>query len=512
MNEANADILEEIIQLREENSTLKLEVKDLLAKLKFISGQRYATSQSEKMSPLQGTLFNEAEVEHDTAEKEDEPVKVGAHDRKRKKRKPLPEHLPRSILKHDLAEKDKECPHGHGPMDSTGVTVSEQLEYEPARFRVLRHECATYGCPVCNEKKAAKIDHPEPLPGTMATPSLLAHVAGAKYCDHIPLYRQEEMLARHGIFISRTTLATWIIKIADRLLPLITLIHEHIVSGDILQMDETRLQVLSMPSKSPTSHSYVWVMIGGSEERKAVYFEFDPSRSGAVAERLLSEFSGYLQADGYGGYNAVCRREDIRRVGCLMHIRRPFKTAYEQLKDVGGGDIAKQALAYIQAIYNIEEEAKADSKIGRPAMTPEERCALRQAKTAQVLEEFHSFAHKHMNLIRPSSPTGKALEYCLGEWPHFIRFMEDGRLEVDNGRAERAIRPLAQGRRAWLFADTESGARASTILFSLVETAKLNGREPTAYLRYVFERIDQATTLEALDALLPWNTPPPRSS
>jgi transposase len=191
-----------------------------------------------------------------------------------------------------------------------------------------------------------------------------------------------------------------------------------------------------------------------------------------------------------------------------MHIRRPFREAYEQVKDVGGGEVAKQALAYIQDIYKVEEEAKANPKAGKAALPPAERLTLRQEKMAPLLAALHAHAEKHVKLVRPSSPTGKALAYCLGEWPHFVRVLNDGRLELDNGRAERAIRPLAQGRRNWLFADSEAGAKASAALYSLIETAKLNNRDPRRYLQFVFERIDSAKKLADLEALLPWNVPP----
>jgi transposase len=511
MPTASPEIVEENLRLREEVASLKLEVNDLLAKLRYVAGQRFASSQSEKLAPLQGSLFNEAEftVEAGSNEDDSDVIKVEAHERKRKKRKPLSDHLPRDIFKHDLDESDRQCPHGHGLMEQTGTAVTEQLEYFPARYRVLRHECSVYGCLVCEGRKTAALLHPQPLPGTMATPSLLAQVVVAKYCDHLPLFRQETIFARDGIFITRTTLASWIIKIAEKLVPLVVLLREAVVANDIVQMDETRIQVLALPGKDAPSRCYMWVMVGGTPEHPAVIFEFDPSRGGAVASRLLEGFAGYLQADGYDGYNAVCRRDDVERIGCLMHIRRPFRAAFEQLKGVGGGEIAKQALAYIQALYKIEDEAKAVPKLNRPAMTPDERKSLRDAKSAPILAEFHAFAEKSLSLVRPKSPTGEALSYCLNEWPYFIRFMDDGRLEIDNGRAERAIRPFAQGRRNWLFADTEAGAKASATLFTLIESAKLNGREPRRYLQYVFEKIDRATTLADLEALLPWNSPPP---
>lgn len=510
MSLASTEILEENVKLRDEVAELKMEVKDLLAKLRFISGQRFATSQSEKMAPLQGCLFNEAEVTAPlaTAEEQDDDVEVGAHKRKRKKRKPLPEHLPRQIHEYDLAEADRLCEQGHGPMERTGTAVSEQLEYQPATYLVHRHECATYGCIVCDAKKAATPSHPQPLPGTMATPSLLAHIIVSKYQDHLPLYRQEGILARDGIFITRTTLATWVIKAAERLAALLNLLHDGLNSYDIVQMDETRIQVLSLPGKSAKSNSYMWVAVGGHPDRPVVVFEFDPTRAGSVASRLLEDFSGYLQADAYGGYNAVAKRDDLIRLGCLMHIRRPFHDAYQQLKDVGGGEVTKQALALIQAVYKVEGEAKADPKAGRGAMTAGERQALRAEKMKPLLDALHAHAEKHLGLVRPSSLTGKALSYCLNEWPNFIRILDDGRLELDNGRAERAIRPLAQGRRAWLFADSEAGAKASAGLFSLTETAKLNGRDPRRYFQYVFERIDRVSTLADLEALLPWNAPP----
>jgi hypothetical protein len=272
---------------------------------------------------------------------------------------------------------------------------------------------------------------------------------------------------------------------------------------DVLQMDETTVQVLKEDGRAAKTKSRMWVRRGGPPDKPVILFNYEPTRSGAIAWRLAEDFKGYLQSDGYSGYDAVGRREDIVHIGCLAHARRFFDEALKAQKATGRGGLAAQGLRQIQKIYRVE-------KIAREAnMNAEARKKLRDEKARPVWDELRKWLDHVRGHAPPSTKVGEALTYLDNQWSSLVRVLEDGRLEVDNNLCENAIRPFVLGRKAWLFSDTPAGAEASARLYGLIETAKASGLEPYAYLARVFADLPKATTLTQIEALLPWNVAQP---
>jgi len=481
------------------------QITSLREQLNLALAKRFGPS-SEKSDKQQLGLFNEAEaaVDEDGEESASEPetLTVPAHARKKPGRKPLPDYIEREEVLHDLPEAEKVCPHDGTPLERIGEEVSEQLDVIPAKVRVLRHIRPKYACPCCREGIKTALMPPQPIPKSYASPGLLAHIATAKYVDALPLYRQEDILKRAGIELPRATLANWILKLGELVLPLINLLRDSVLEYGIVQMDETTVQVLKEKDKAPSSKSYMWVQRGGPPDKPVLLFDYDPSRSGAVPVRLLEGYSGYLQCDGYEGYGAIGKHEDIALVGCWAHARRKFDEAIKAQGKKGKAKAgrATKGLAYIQKLYRIEKLA------GECAA--EERHRLRQEQAVPLLDEIRAWLDKSLPEVPPQSAVGKALHYLHGQWDKLVRYTEDGRLCIDNNAAERAIRPFVIGRNNWLFSDSVSGAQSSARLYSLILTAKANGHEPYRYLRHVFKELPAATSVEDFEALLPYNIGP----
>jgi transposase len=282
---------------------------------------------------------------------------------------------------------------------------------------------------------------------------------------------------------------------------------EEMLAGDILQCDETRLQVLKEPGKPATSQSYMWVQRGETEKSALLLYDYDASRSGEVPKRLLEGFEGYLQTDGYEGYNAVCSAHGLTHVGCWAHARRKFDEALKaqrksrkSAKRSAKQSKALQGLSFIQKLYRIERQI-----VEKP---PDERHRIRQERSKPILVKLRGWLDASLGSVPPQSLTGKALGYLDKQWPKLIRYIEDGRLRIDTNLVENAIRPFVLGRKNWLFADTVRGAQASANLFSLIETARANGVEPYRYLRHVFTEIPKATRVEEIERLLPHRVDP----
>ena len=424
-----------------------------------------------------------------------------------------------------------------------GEVVTEQADIEPAKVKVVQHVRFKYGpCCQCDgvfpavdevqakaaEASAASEPHavvapearaiivvPEaraivvaplpvqPIPKSLAAPGLCAFIATAKYQDGLPLYRQETILARHGLTVSRATLASWMIRLGELIVPLINLAEEVQLAHDILQMDETTVQVLKENGRAAQSESRMWVRRGGPSDKPVILFKYDPSRSGKVAWRLTEDFKGYLQSDGFSGYDAVGKREGVVHVGCLAHARRKFDEALKAQPVSDRGGLAAEGLALIQRIYRIEKAAR------EAKLTPEQRKQLRDERARPVWHELRRWLDAKRGHAPPQMLIGKAMTYLDNQWPQLVRVLNDGRLEVDNNRCENALRPFVLGRKAWLFSDTPAGAEASARLYGLIETAKANGCEPYAYLRRVFTDLPRAKTLAEVEALLPWNVAGP---
>lgn len=468
---------------------------------------------SEKLSALaQMDLFNEAETlaVADPPATDATEIAVPAHVRARGKRKPIDAKLPRVRVEHDIPDDQKICPCGC-QLTRIGEVTSEQFDLVPARAQVLQHVRFKYACRSC---EGTSHDGPavvtaampaQPIPKSNASPGLLAHVSTSKFVDGLPLYRQVGILARYSISVSRTALAFWMIRLGDLVMPLINLMHETQLAYDVLQMDETSVQVLKEDGRPATAKSFMWVRRGGPPGQRIVLFDYAPSRAGAIPMRLLDEYRGYLQSDAYSAYNLPAKRDGVIHVGCLDHARRKFVEAVKAQHTVAGMErgLAPEALLIIRKLYRLE-------KLARDAgMTPDERHRLRNEKARPIWDELRVWLDRNRNATPPLSLTGKAISYLADEWPKLIRYLEDGRIEISNVLCENALRPFVVGRKAWLFSDTPKGAIASARLYSLVETAKANGLEPFAYLRHIFTMLPQARTLEDIEALLPWNVAKP---
>jgi transposase len=480
------------------------EIAQLAAYVRLLKHQRFGT-RSEKLDPhAQPPLFNEAELESERAERAEakrRAVPVAAHTRTPRGRKPLPDWIPRVEIVHDLAASQKTCPHDGAALARIGEETCEQLEIVPAELRVVRHVRPKYACPRCHEGVHTAALPPQPIPKSLASPALLAHVAVSKYADALPLYRQEAMLARLGLELPRATLADWMVKVGALVVPLINLLREDLLATGFVQCDETPFQVLKGTGKLATADSYLWVLRGGARDRPLLLYHYAPSRGGAVVRELLAGYQGVLQTDGYVGYDDVGRQPGIVHVGCWAHARRKFDEALKSLPakertaNRANEPLALAALRQIGTLYAIEREL-ADT-------TPEERLRVRQAHTRPLLEALRAWLDAALPRIAPQTLTGKALAYLDTQWPKLVRILVDGRVPLDTNLVENAIRPFVLGRKNWLFADTARGAEASANLYSLVESAKANGLDPTAYLRHVFTHLPAATTLAEIEPLLP---------
>ena len=484
--------------IEKKNSQLKARVLTLQEQLNLALARRYAAS-SEKISPDQIQLFDEAELDA-VSENEtmaaDEEIIVSVHTRHKSGRKKLPESLPRVDVVHELSAEERICPHDGAKLAEIGGVVSEQLDIVPAKIQVIRHIRKKYACDCGQCIKTAALP-PQPIPKSLASAGLLAHVTVSKYQDALPLYRQETILRRIAVDLSRATLANWMIQAGLLVQPIINLLRDQLLDYDILQMDETPVQVLNEQGKTAQSTSYLWLQKGGPPEQPVVLYDYDPGRGAMVPLRLLEGFKGYLQTDGYAGYNAVVTANGLTHIGCMAHARRKFSDAVKAQGRNKKKGKAHQGLALIQKLYRIEKQSR--------KLTAEERYARRQKHASPILAEIRAWCDDSLPQVPPTSTTGKALNYLNNEWDKLIAYLEDGRLEIDNNGAENAIRPFVLGRKNWLFSTSVKGVKASANLYSLIETTKANGREPYAYLRYLFAELPKAKTVEDFEALLPGN-------
>lgn len=469
-------------------------------------------AKSEKLPSNQSELFNEAEISVMAAvlESEQPAIEVPAHIRNRPVRKPFPDDLPREEVIIDLLEAEKFCEKDGSPLKEIGSEVSEAVDIIPSKVKVIRTIRKKYACSCCGDTiKTAKM--PERiLPKSNATAGLLAHIAVSKYVDALPLYRLEHIFKRSDIDIPRNTMAGWMIAVAEKLIPVYNLMEEDLLSSDYVCCDETKVQVLKEPGKKAQSLSYMWVRTrhgpvppapqGSGAPRPAgpninpiVLFDYDPTRSGDVPNQLLKDFKGYLQVDGYAGYDEVCKREDITRVGCMTHIRRKF---YEvRQASPKQSNTANHVLLLIQKLYKIEEQIS--------EATIEDRFKTRQEESAPILQEIKAWLGENENKYPPQGLMGKAITYAQNQWPYVMNVLKYGKLSIDNNFTENRIRPFAVGRKNWLFSDTQAGANASGMIYSILQTARGNGLDPYAYMRHLLTELPKAQTADQIESLLP---------
>jgi transposase len=500
------DLRDIIVSLKQEYETqinlLHEQIRHLRSKLFGRKTEKYIEG-----GPEQIALFDE--VEQAACSDEDQgsgEIAVSAHKRKKRGRKPLPDDLPRIEVVHDLPEEEKVCACGCR-LTKIGEEVAEKLDYIPAKLQVIRHIRYKYACKGCqgvdSDDGAVKIAPPpvQIIPKGIATAGLLAQILVSKFCDALPFYRQEKIFDRLGIEIPRATMANWAIKIFEQCRPLMELLRSEILSGPLVNIDETTVQVLKEPGRANTTQSYMWIFRGGPPDKPALVYQYHPSRGGEVPRDYLRGYKGYIQTDGYSAYDALGGQKGIVHIGCWAHVRRKFHEVVQarqkhrrQNSKTGSGDLA---LKYIKKLYMIESVAKQQN------LSADQIRSLRQEQATPILDEFKGWLEKRFVQTPPKGLLGKAIAYALHQWPRLIIYLEDGQLRPDNNLAENAIRPFVVGRKNWLFSGHPRGANASACLYSLIETAKANGLEPYLYFRFLFDRLPFADSDDDFKSLLP---------
>jgi transposase len=408
-------------------------------------------------------------------------------------RRPLPEHLPRETRKY--MPKQTACPDCGGELQHLGEDISEILEYVPARFKVIRQVRPKLACACCERIVQAEAPS-RPIERGVAGPGLLAHVLVSKYCDHLPLYRQSEIYAREGVELERSTLADWVGGTSALLAPLVEALRRQVMSATKLHADDTPVPVLA-PGNGKTKTGRLWTYVrddrpAGDATPAAVWFAYTPDRKGEHPQAHLSKFAGTLQADGYAGFEQIYEAGRIREAACWAHVRRKFYDLLAAHKS----PVAAEALERIGALYAIEKEIR-----GR---TPEQRREVRNQQARPLLESLKQWLEATLGKLSRKSDTALAVRYALGRWEALLRYVDDGRIEIDNNAAERALRVVALGRKNYLFAGSDVGGERAATIYSLIGTAKLNGIDPEAYLRDVLNRIADHP-VNRIDDLLPWN-------
>jgi transposase len=497
----DANLLKQHLRERmAEVAALKLMVDKLTLQLTRRLHAQYGAS-SERFNDSQASLLEPAALhELPPSRAPREAANAGALDRR------LPGHLPREQQEirpdatpahQDALGQDCGCASCGARLRRIGADVSEHLEYVPARFKVIRTVRAKLACTKCQTIFQAAAPS-RPIPRGVAGPGLLAHVMVSKFCDHLPLHRQSRIYAREGVDIDRGTMAGWVGQVHALLDPLVTALGRYALAGGKVHADDTPVKVLA-PGEGKTRTARLWVYVrddrpSGDTAPPAAWYRYTPDRKGEHPRRHLRDFAGILQADAYGGWNGLYASGRVTEAACWAHARRPWWELYRERRDETG--LAAQALRRIQALYAIEADVR-----GRP---PEIRKQHRQARAGPLLAEFHDWLHGVLTRVSAKSELAKAARYSLARWQALTRYVDDGRIEIDNSAAERALRGVAVGRGNYLFMGSNDGGERAAALYSLVETAKLNGLDPEAYLREVLTRIAEHP-INRIEELLPWN-------
>jgi transposase len=408
-------------------------------------------------------------------------------------RRPLPAELPRET--ETIAPTHDACPDCGGKLRQLGEDVSETLEYVPARFKVIRTVRPKLSCACCSRIVQEPAPH-RPIERGLAGPGLLAHVLVSKYADHLPLYRQSEMYSREGIELDRSTLADWVGGASRTLRPLVDELKKYVLSAEKLHGDDVPVPVLE-PGNGKTKTGRLWTYVrddrpAGSEAASAVWFAYSPDRKGEHPANHLKNYRGILQADGYAGFNRLYENGGIFEAACWAHVRRKFHDLFQAHQS----PVAKEALERIAQLYAIEKEIRGRS--------PAERREVRRARSRPLLESMHAWLKATMAKLSRKSDVAVAIHYALDRWNALMLFSDDGRVEMDNNAAERALRAVALGRKNYLFAGSDAGGERAAAIYSLLGSAKLNGVDPEAYMTSVLRRIADHP-INRIGELLPWN-------
>ena len=507
----NKNLKDEIIKLTSEILELRTLNNWYAEQFKLAQHLRFGASSEKHQMPEQLGLFNEAEVFADESLPEPELETVTYKRKKSKgKRDELYSDIKTEQRVYELPEEERICPTCGGNLHACGHEVlRRELEVIPATIKAVEHVQTVYSCRDCETKADGessvpmlKAQVPAPvIPGSgIAGPSLLAFVLTNKYVLALPLNRQEQEFKRQDIIISRQTMANWCIFVADKWLkPIIALLHIALLAYDITQADETTLQVINELNRKATTKSYLWeYMTGASAPHQVVLFEYTETREGKNPQKFLSGYRGFLNVDGYQGYYAL-ENEGVILCGCWAHARRKFVDVLKTIpKTQHNGSPAAIGLAYCDKLFELErtfDEQKLD---------PKQRQERREVESKPVALACFAWAEKLLPSLPEKSKLRDAVGYLVNQQERLLNFVLDGRIEISNNRAERGIRPFAIGRNNWMFAFSPKGAKASAVIYSIVETAKANGLVPFKYLEFLFETLPNIPA-ERYNECLPWN-------
>jgi len=424
-------------------------------------------------------------------------------------RKKLPPELYRERREYSLPEEQRKCSGCDVPMQPFGEDVREQLEYIPSSLHVIEHARIKYACKCCQEKPAIAPVPDKVIDKGLAGPGLLAWIAVSKFADHQPLYRQESIFARHGVEIARSTQCAWLGTVAELLAPIYKRMRADVKRSAKIHTDDTPVNVLE-PGRGKTRQARFWVYVGDEQHPQTV-FDYTPSRKRIGPVDFLKGFIGYLQADAYGGYDQIYAGPSVIEVACWAHARRKFFEA----KDAH--PIAKEVLDMIKEMYLIEAQARpwveaakakpANERAAALASAYANRLQMRQTLTVSILERIDTWLTTRLQDTLPKSPLGQAITYTRNQWKALKVFTQDGTLEIDNNIAENALRPIALGRKNYLFMGSDAGGKRAAILYTLIRTCERHGVNEWAYLKDVLERISTHPASD-IDALLPHNWKP----
>jgi len=501
----NQELQNKVIEIETSNKQILNEYLILKEQYDLLIYKRFARSAEQLLADeKQPLLFAEEEGQPDTKEEKPEELQTVKSFTKRKGgRKPISENLERRPRVIDIPEGEKTCACG-ADLTRIGEETSEKLVIIPPQIYVDQIVRPKYACRQCEgteeeENKTVRIAPVEPavIPRSIASPSLLATIFMQKFEMHLPYYRQEKQFEQIGVTISRQDMSNWQQHAYEKLKPLFGMLEETVKSGSEMQMDETEVQVMGEEGRSDDKKSYMWLALGGPVGKKVVWYEYHPTRAAYHAKEFLQGYSGYLQTDGYIGYDsAVKDLPGIIHVGCFAHARRKF---FEAAKTSSKSRSAEEGIKYIRILYTIENELR-DKNMGSGMFLSE-----RKARAGPVLEKFKAWLLKRKDEVPESSLLGKAINYSLEQWDKMAAYLESPYLTPDNNACENAIRPFVIGRKNWLFCQSVDGAKSSCGMFTLIETAKQNGLVPFKYLMAVFEKAPLAVTPEDWEKLLPWN-------
>ena len=502
------DLLDRVRQLETKLAATEAELHWFKEQYRLAAARRYGASSEKRPHPEQINLFDEVEREAEALAPEPtlEETVVRRKGKRRGKRKEDLSQLPVETIEYRLDLDDQVCSCCGGQLHTMSQQVRRELHVEPARAKVVEHVQMVYSCRSCEktsdgtESFVKTAPRPKPvIPNSIASPSAVAYIIDQKYNMSVPLNRQEQHWKSLGINIPRKNMANWVIYAADRwLAPFYQELKKELLQRDIIQADETTVRVLREPERKPGAKSYMWLYRSGRDGPPIVLFEYQPSRASHHPKAFLHGFSGFLQTDGYAVYNKV---ENVEHIGCLAHARRYFDESIKALDSAESRlkSMSQKGLDFCSQIFHLESKWS--------ALTPEDRHKQRQEHSKPVLEAFLAWLQTMHDSALPKSKFGKAVNYCLNQWDSLCNFLLDGRLEVHNNRSEQSIKAFVVGRKNWMFATSSAGARASALVYSVVQTAKENDLNVRSYISYLLEKLPNIDLQdsEAFQHLLPWS-------